>query len=279
MRPIPTSFHLGPLTFHTYGLGLAIAFYVAFKYLERRAAKAGYETDWLVSMGVWVAVSALIGARLFHVLTNLHAYTSHPIGVFEVWQGGLASYGGLLFAVPTALWVAHRRCPRVGVLEGLDIAVPALALGWCVGRLLGPQLMVMGGGHPTHQWFGMYYAGQQGKRIPVPLIQSLEDGALLVVLLLVERHLARVAAEHPTATRPTGGLTSVAMVVWGITRSLDERLWLGEDGHLGSLLVQLAGIALALGGLVVGLRVWRRWRELERSTPLELTDQAHLAGP
>ncbi len=280
MRPVPTAFHLGPLELHTYGLGLAIAFYVAWRFLVARARSRGYPTDWLVSLGVWVVVSALFGARLFHVLTNLSSYTGQPLQVFEVWHGGLASFGGLLFAVPTALWVTHRKCPEVGVLEGLDIAVPALAAGWAIGRLLGPQLMVAGGGHRTTSWIGMYYAGQVGRRIPVPIIQAIEDGTLLVVLLLLERHLDKVAAGHPGRRPPTGALTAVAMVIWGIARSLDERLWLGEDGHLGSLLVQVAGVLLAVAGLAVGIAVWRNWRTFTASpAPPGVTDPAHLARP
>jgi phosphatidylglycerol---prolipoprotein diacylglyceryl transferase len=280
VRPIPTAFHIGPLELHTYGLGLAIAFYVAWRYLVARARSHGYPTDWLVSMGVWVVIAALLGARLFHVLTHWSTYSAQPIQVVEVWHGGLASFGGLLFAVPTALWVTHRRCPQVGVLEGLDIAVPALALGWAIGRLLGPQLMVAGGGHATTQWFGMYYAGQVGRRIPVPIIQAIEDGLLVVVLLLVERRLARIAAEHPGPRPPTGALTAIAMVIWGIARALDERLWLGQDGHLGSILVQLAGVALAVAGLAVGIAVLRNWLAFVATpAPPGVADPARLVGP
>ena len=57
----------------------------------------------------------------------------------------------------------------------------------------------------------------------------------------------------------------VAMVLWGIERSLDEHLWLGEDGRLGSDLVQLAGILLVAGGIVVLLRTRARWLEWLRT--------------
>lgn len=274
MRPIPTAFHIGPLEFHTYGLGLAIAFYVAWRYFVARVRARGYPTDHLVEMGIWIVVSALFGARLLHVLTNLSAYSGQPLQVIEVWRGGLASFGGLIFAVPTALWIAHRRYPQVGVLEGLDITMPALAAGWSLGRILGPQLMVQGGGHATTQWFGMYYADQVGRRIPVPIIQAIEDGLLLVLLIVVERRLNRAAARVPGVVPPTGALTAIAMVVWGIARALDERLWLGEDGHLGSILVQGAGVALAVGGIVVGIAVWRNWRAF-----LDLPAGSSVAGP
>lgn len=280
MRPIPTAFHIGPLEFHTYGLGLAIAFYVAWRYLVARVRARGIRTDPLVELGIWVVVSALFGARLFHVLTNWSTYSSQPLQILEVWHGGLASFGGLLFAVPTALWVKHRRYPELGILDGLDIAVPALALGWAVGRILGPQLMVAGGGHPTTSWIGMYYADQVGKRIPVPIIQALEDGALFVLLILVERRLQRVSAARATRTPPTGALTAIAMVVWGIARGLDERLWLGEDGRLGSDLVQAASVALAIGGLVIGVVVYRNWRSyLNAPARPAVPGPTQLAGP
>jgi phosphatidylglycerol---prolipoprotein diacylglyceryl transferase len=280
VRPIPTAFHLGPLELHTYGLGLAIAFYIAWRCLYKRVGDAGYRTDWLVSLGVWVAISAVVGARLLHVVTNLSAYTAQPLQTFEVWHGGLSSFGGLLLAVPTAIVVAKKKCPELSVRRGLDLAVTALALGWSIGRLLGPQLMVAGGGHRTNQWFGMYYAGQAGKRIPVPIIQALEDGALFVLLVLLERHLTRLAARRAPARPPAGALTAVAMVVWGIVRALDERLWLGEDGHLGSLLVQYGGVALAVGGVVLGLVVWRQWRAyLDAPTVQDDTGAASLTSP
>jgi len=50
----------------------------------------------------------------------------------------------------------------------------------------------------------------------------------------------------------------VAMVVWGLVRAYDERWLLGDESHSGSLGVQLAGLALCVGGLILVARVWRR---------------------
>src|SRR6185437_7341774 len=133
---------------------------------------------------------------------------------------------------------------------------------WAMGRLLGPQLMVAGGGHPTQQWFGMYYAGQVGRRLPVPIFQALEDFAVFLVLLYVEHRANRWPDGSRRTGYPPGAVLGVGMVLWGIERTLDEHLWLGEDGHLGSMLVQIAGVALAIGGvalLVVTRARWRRW--------------------
>jgi uncharacterized iron-regulated membrane protein len=73
-----------------------------------------------------------------------------------------------------------------------------------------------------------------------------------------------------------------AMVLWGIERSLDEHLWLGEDGRLGSDLVQLAGVLLVIGGAFILLRTRGRWKQWLRThhqadavtpAPLESAEQ------
>src|ERR1700723_3247501 len=248
MRPIPVVFHIGPLQVHTYGIGLALTLWFAFTYFQRRLKRSGYRTDWFVSVFLWIIVAAVVGARALHVLSNLSYYDHNPVQVLDIWHGGLSSFGGLLFAVPTGILLTRRRCPELPIGRALDIVAPVLMAAWAMGRLLGPQLMVAGGGHPTHQWFGMYYAGQVGRRIPVPLIQATEDFCVYLVLIAIERHLNRWPDGSARSGYPTGTVLGTAMILWGIERSLDEHLWLGEDGRLGSALVQIAGVLLVIGG-------------------------------
>ncbi len=260
MKPIPVDFHLGPIQVHTYGIGLALTFWFAFTYFERRLRKNGYRTDWFVSVFLWIILAAVVGARALHVLSNLHYYDQNPGQVLAIWHGGLSSFGGILFAVPTGLLLTRRRCPELPIGRALDLIAPVLMAAWAMGRLLGPQLMVAGGGHPTHQWFGMYYAGQHGRRLPVPLFQAAEDFGVYLVLLLIERRLARWPDGSRRTGYPTGTVIGTAMVLWGIERALDEHLWLGEDGKLGSLLVQIAGVLLVVGGGAVLWRTRMRWK-------------------
>ena len=217
-----------------------------------------------------------------HVVANLGAYEHDPVQVIAVWQGGLSSFGGLIAAIPVGVVVTRRRCPELPIARFFDMMAPVLVGCWSLGRLFGPQLMVAGGGHPTAQWFGMYYADQVGKRLPVPVFQSVEDCTVFVFLLLTERWLvgldpsrrraglrraSDVLYAPPGATgppvRPNGAVIGVAMVLWGIERFADQRLWLSYPGHLGSELVQLAGIGLVVTGLVLvatRIRPLRTWR-------------------
>ena len=106
----------------------------------------------------------------------------------------------------------------------------------------------------------------------MPIFQALEDFTVYLILIAIERRLDRWPDRTPRTGYPAGIVLGVAMVLWGIERSLDEHLWLGEDGRLGSDLVQLAGVALVIGGAVILVRTrsrWKRWL-LTHHTPDEV---------
>lgn len=269
MSGVPTSVHLGPLTFHLYGLGLAIATYLAYLYARRRLAGASIDVAPFGRYVAWLLAGGLVGARAAHLATNWSLYSAHPGQWLAVWNGGLASFGGLAVALPLGVWLERRWWPDVALLEFTDALVPAVVAGWAMGRVLGPQFMVAGGGHLTHQWFGLRYHGQVGRRVPVPLIQGLEDGLLWAILVTAER--------RRWLTRP-GALSAAAMIVWGAARSLDERLLLGQESHSGSLGVQGAGVALALIGLGLAVALWRRRRAEAAASPTA-RDVRRPAGP
>ena len=257
MAGFPTSFHLGPLVFHTYGFGLAIAAYVAFVYARRRLRRAQVNVEPFTRFTIWLLVSGLVGARLANIATNWSYYSGHPGRWIAVWQGGLASFGGIALALVVGLVLQRRWWPQTRLTKFTDALIPALIAGWALGRVLGPQFMVDGGGHLTNQWFGIHYAGEVGKRVPVPLLQGAEDALLWLALLGVER----------TRLKSTVGvITALGMIVWGLVRALDERLLLGQESHSGSIGVQLAGLALALAGVVTLIAHWPKRAVVSEST-------------
>lgn len=269
MKPIPVSFHVGPLVVHTYGIGLAVTFWFAYRYFERRLRARGYRTEWVTGMFLWVVVASVVGARALHVLANISYYSGHPGEILSIWHGGLSSFGGLLFGVPTGVLSARRRCPELRTVVALDVVAPVLMAAWGVGRLLGPQLMVAGGGAPTHAWYGMYYAQETGRRVPVPIIQAIDSFAIFGILLLIERYVRR---------RPTGFLVAATMALWGLARFFEEHFWLGGQAQVGSsqsesgigpVLVQGAGLALFVAGALVMLWLWRRGPDATLDEPDE----------
>ncbi|HUY06192.1 MAG TPA: prolipoprotein diacylglyceryl transferase family protein [Acidimicrobiales bacterium] len=246
MRPFPVVFHIGPLQVHTYGIGLALAFWFGFRYFAYRLRKNGYPDAWLSTTFIWIVVASVVGARLVHIIANLSYYQLHPGEIFAIWNGGLSSFGGIALALPVGLASAHRRCPTLRPADGLDIVAPVLVAAWAVGRFLGPQFMVAGGGKPTNQWFGMYYAGEFGKRIPVPIIQGIECLTIFAILILVEHSLKNAWVVR-------GLIGALAMGLWGLSRFFDEYLWLTYDS--GTDAVEIASVCMFVAGMAIA--PWR----------------------
>ena len=272
MEPIPVIIHLGPLSIHTYGIGLALTFAFAAWYLRKRLEQAGLPTDWVTTSVIKIVLAALVGARAMHVVANLDYYRDHLGEVLSIWHGGLSSFGGLLVAVPVGVFAAKKACPELSTLRGLDLVAPVLLAAWAVGRVLGPQLMIAGGGHPSTAWFAMHYAGQVGGRVPVPLIQAAEDALSFAVVILLERRLERSELAIHMGSHPFGGVAALAMVLWGTSRSLDEFYLLDGGTNLGSALVISAGVLLIAGGVALGVSTRLRWHQATTQLRSEQSD-------
>lgn len=264
MRPIPVVFHIGPLQIHTYGIGLALTFWFALWYMRRRFRAVGYPWEWLNRAFLPVIVAAVVGARAVHVVANLtgpQGYVHNPGQIFAVWHGGLSSFGGLLFGVPVGIWFQRRYCRGVSVWQALDVAAPVLMASWALGRLLGPQVMIDGGGHATNAWYGLEYActfppaagkalcinGVSGPEVPVPLFQAIECFAIFLILRWIEERTRR---------QPPGVMLAAFAGLWGIVRFTDEFFWLASPRLWDA--VEVTGLSLAAGGWAT--LAWMRLR-------------------
>jgi phosphatidylglycerol:prolipoprotein diacylglycerol transferase len=253
VKPIPVVFHIGPLQIHTYGIGLAITFWVSYRYFARRLRAHGYDDTWFGSAFVWIIVASVVGARAVHVISNWSFYSKNLGDIFAVWHGGLSSFGGLALGVPTGLYLAHRWCKSLRLVVVLDVVAPVLALAWAIGRLLGPQLMVSGGGYPTKAWYGMQYAGQLGNRVPVPIFQGIECFVIWVLALQVEKYVARRGG-------PFGVVVTATVTMYGMSRLFDQAILL--HGGPSGVAVEVASIAFIVVGSA--FTAWLLWRDRGR---------------
>ncbi len=272
MKPIPVVFHIGPLEVHTYGIGLAITFWFGYRYFAKRLRDHGYPDAWFAKAFVWIIIASIAGARAAHVISNWGFYSRNVGDMFAVWHGGLSSYGGLALGVPVGLICGRRWCRQLRLTVALDLVAPVLAIAWAVGRLLGPQLMVAGGGPRTTAWYGMAYAGQVGKRVPVPLWQALECFLIWVIALAVERFVAKRGG-------PLGLVVTIVVTLYGLSRFFDEYLFLSH-GSAGDLAVEVTSLVYVGIGLCFACwLVWRyRRRVLGRPDPVA-TAGARMGDP
>ena len=280
MRPIPVAFHVWFLEVHTYGIGLALTFWFGLRFTERRLRRAGYPWQWVTGMFVWVIIAAIVGARALHVVSNLSFYSHNPGQILAIWQGGLSSFGGLLFAVPVAIVehpsavpaAAHPplRRPHGTGAHGVLGHRPAPGSPADGGRRRTPDRPVVRDVLRRPGGQAAPGADLPGNRGPHHLRHPSSGRAVAAPVRTRRRGDRGGWSPGPTLLPPSGIVLGVGMVLWGVERFLDEHLWLGEDGHLGSVLVQAAGIALAVAGailLISRIGPLQRWRRGEGGDP------------
>jgi len=117
-----------------YGLLIAIGFLLAVIYAMRRAKYFEIDPDAMIDVVLVSALFAFIGARLYYVVfsEDRSYYFSNPANIFKVWEGGLAIYGGIIFAFVTGIWMCRLR--KVNTLAMFDIASLGFLIGQSIGR-------------------------------------------------------------------------------------------------------------------------------------------------
>lgn len=81
---------------------------------------------------VYAAIGGLIGAKIFHNLEYIDDFMADPIGSLLSFSG-LTFYGGLLGGAIAVLYFAKQN--KIGLYHVLDVAAPALMLGYAIGRV------------------------------------------------------------------------------------------------------------------------------------------------
>ncbi len=134
--PSPVIFEVGPFALRYYGLCIAIGVAVATWLTARELARKGYDGALALDALFFVVPLGLIGARVYHVITDYDLYDGNPHsffpGVFEIWNGGLGIYGAVIGGFLGLLLFARLR--GINPLVCADAAAPGLILAQAIGR-------------------------------------------------------------------------------------------------------------------------------------------------
>ena len=134
--PSPSSgaIHFGPLQLRAYGLMIALGVIAAVWLTGKRVVERGIGTQEDISaIALWAVPAGIIGARIYHVITDWELFRDNPIKAFAIWEGGLGIWGGIALGVAVGLIVAKRK--GMPLLSTMDCVAPALALAQAIGRL------------------------------------------------------------------------------------------------------------------------------------------------
>lgn len=131
--PQPIFLQLGPLAIRWYGLLIALAMIVSIMIAVRLAKRKNLSAEDLYDLAFWLALSGIIGARLYDVLViDWKYYCQHLSDILKIWQGGLAIHGAILGGALAV--VGWSKIKKIDLLTLTDLIAPVLALAQAIGR-------------------------------------------------------------------------------------------------------------------------------------------------
>ena len=133
--------------------GIAIAAFLA--------KKTGQDSDTYYDLALYAVILSVIGARLYYVIFSWDSYKDDLLSIFNIRQGGLAIYGGVITAIITVYVYSKVKKIPFGLLT--DTAGPGLILGQIIGRW---------GNFFNREAFGDYTDGLFAMQLPIDAVRS-----------------------------------------------------------------------------------------------------------
>ncbi len=183
----PDLLSLGPLTIRWYGLFFATG--ILLNYFVTRAIfkKEKLKIEDLESVAIYLVLGVVIGARLGHVLFyNLDYFISHPLEIFQIWQGGLSSHGAALgVLISYFLWIKINHLDFKKYADLLVISMPLTAMFVRIGNFFNSEIV----GKPTEGNFGVIFQklDENFPRHPSQLYEAIQNLFIFIILYLVYR--------------------------------------------------------------------------------------------
>ena len=129
----PVAFSIGNFHVYWYGIIIAAGFLLALIYASFSCKKMNIDINRLFDVVIVGLIAGVIFARLFYVVfCPGDKYWKNPLEIFQIHDGGLAIYGGIIGAVVFGSLMAKLR--KLKVTAVLDIAALGFLIGQCVGR-------------------------------------------------------------------------------------------------------------------------------------------------
>ena len=144
-----------------YGIVIGLSVVAGILMAAHLAKKSGQDPDIYYDLAIYAVIISVIGARLYYVIFSWDYYKDDLLSIFNLREGGLAIYGGVIAAVSTVAVYCKVKKLSFGVLA--DTACPGLILGQIMGRW---------GNFFNREAFGEYTDSLFAMRLPLDAVRS-----------------------------------------------------------------------------------------------------------
>jgi phosphatidylglycerol---prolipoprotein diacylglyceryl transferase len=200
----PVLFSIGPIKIYSYGVMLAIAFFVSLSVSSKRCVIFKIKEESLNTLLFIMLVSGIVGARVLYVLSNMHFFIDNPLEIVMINRGGLVFYGGLIFS--GIFGTVYAKIRGISIADAADLLAPFIALGHSIGRI-GCFLNGCCFGRPTDSVFGVQFPASLVRVYPTQLFSSAGLFCIFLVLFFMQRR-----------RRFKGQIIALYLVLYGVFR-------------------------------------------------------------
>lgn len=161
LHNVPKSFTIFGFEIALYGVIIGIGVLLGILAAARVAKATGQDPDLYWDFALYAVIFSIIGARIYYVIFAWDQYKDNLLAVFNIRQGGLAIYGGVIAAF-TTLFI-YAKIKKQNAFRMADTGVVGLILGQAVGRW---------GNFTNREVFGEYTDNLLAMRLPVEAVRS-----------------------------------------------------------------------------------------------------------
>ncbi len=169
-----------------YGIIIGIGVIAGILMAVNEAKRTGQDPETYYDLAIYAVIFSIIGARIYYVIFSWDKYKDHLLSIFNIREGGLAIYGGVIAAVIVVLVFA--RVKKLSFWKLTDTAVLGLVLGQIIGRW---------GNFFNREAFGDYTDGLFAMRLPLDAVRSSDVTEKLMEHLEVIDGISYIQV-HPT---------------------------------------------------------------------------------
>ena len=129
---VPKGFSIFGFPIAFYGLIIGIGVLCGVLVAAAEAKHTGQNPDNYWDFAIYAIIFSIIGARIYYVVFSWDMYRDDPLSVFNIREGGLAIYGGVLGAIATVFVFSYKK--KIPFARIFDTAVLGLIAGQVIGR-------------------------------------------------------------------------------------------------------------------------------------------------
>lgn len=173
LEHVGKSISIGGFTIAYYGIVIGIGIIGGLMLVQWQARRTGQDPEMYLDLAMIAVVLSIIGARVYYVVFAWDMYKDDLLSIFNIRNGGLAIYGGVLTAIATVFVFAKVKKQPFGLLT--DTAGLGLILGQVVGRW---------GNFFNREAFGGYTDNLLAMQLPVSAVRRSDISADLAAHIM-----------------------------------------------------------------------------------------------